>query len=203
VRGFEAQSTGRLYARLDRPGATVLYGDFVAQTTGGSQRLAAFSRSMTGAAQHIEAGHIRLDAFTSRDRSHRRLDEIRGLGTSGPYLLTGAPMLENTERIEVVTRDRDQPAVVLRTEPRARFTDYECDPLTGRIVFKAPVPSFDYDLNPVSVRVAYEVAAPGEPFWVSGGEAHVAVTPRLDLGGTYVDDQHPVRPASCADSRRP
>ena len=191
VRGFEAQSTGRLYARLDRPGATLLYGDFVAQTTGGSHRLAAFSRSMTGAAQHFEDGRVRLDAFTSRDRSHRRLDELRGLGTSGPYLLTQSPMLENTERIEIVTRDRDQPSVVLRAEPRARFTDYEVDPLAGRIVFKSPVPSFDSDLNPVSVRIEYEVEALGDPFWVSGGEARVAVTRALELGGTYVDDQHP------------
>ena len=191
VRGYEAQSTGRLYARLDRRDGSLLFGDFVAQTTGGAHSLAAFSRSMTGVAQHFEDGRVRIDAFSSRDRSHRRLDERPGLGTSGPYLLSDAPIVENSERVEIVTRDRDQPSVVLRREPRARFTDYEVDALAGRLVFKSPVPSFDAALNPVSVRVEYEVNGGGEPFWVSGAEARVRVAPRLELGGTYVDDQHP------------
>jgi large repetitive protein len=191
VRGFDAQSAGRLYARLDRREGSLVYGDFVAQTTGGAHSLATFSRTMTGVAEHFEDSRVRVDAFTSRDRSHERLDELPGLGVSGPYMLTAAPILENSERVEIITRDRDQPAVVLRTEPRARFTDYEMDPVTGRIVFKAPVPSYDGNLNPVSVRVHYQVASDGDPFWVSGAEARMKLNPSLEVGGTYVDDQHP------------
>ncbi|MBI1798941.1 MAG: DUF11 domain-containing protein, partial [Candidatus Eisenbacteria bacterium] len=191
VRGFDAQSTGNLYARLDRRDGSLLYGDFVAQTTGGARSLAAFSRTMTGISEHFEDSRVRLDAFSSRDRSHRRLDELPGLGTSGPYLLGQAPILENSERIEIVTRDRNQRSVILRTESRSRFTDYEIESITGRIVFKAPVPSYDADLNPVSVRVQYEVEAGGEPFWVSGAEGRVKLAPRIEVGGTYVDDQHP------------
>ena len=191
VRGFEAQSSGRLYARVDRADGSLLYGDFVAQTTGGAHSLAAYSRTMTGIAQHFENGAMRVDAFSSRDRSHRRIDELAGLGTSGPYALHEAPIVENSERVEIVTRDRNQPSVVLRSEARARFTDYEIDPLAGRIVFKSPIPSLDADMNPVSVRVQYEVTSGGEPFWVSGAEARMKVTQKLELGGTYVDDQHP------------
>jgi large repetitive protein len=191
VRGFDAQTAGSLYARLDRRDGTLMYGDFVAQTTGGAHSLATFSRTMTGLAEHFEDARVRVDAFTSRDRSHERLDELTGLGVSGPYQLTAAPILENSERVEILTRDRDQPSVVLRTESRARFTDYEIDPLTGRIVFKAPVPSYDADLNPVSVRVQYQVGDGGDPFWVSGAEARMKLNSRLEVGGTYVDDQHP------------
>ena len=191
TRGYEAQSTGGLYARIDRSDGSLLYGDFVAQTLGGTSRLAGYSRSMTGIAEYFDNGRVRVNAFSSRDRSHRRLDELPGNGSSGPYVLTQVPIVENSERVEIVTRDRDQPSVVLHTEPRARFTDYEIDPFTGRIVFKAPVPSIDAELNPVSVRIQYEVTQGGEPFWASGAEARLRPNSALELGGTYVDDQHP------------
>jgi uncharacterized repeat protein (TIGR01451 family) len=191
ARGYEAQSTGRLYARLDRHDGSLLYGDFVAQTTGGEHSLAAYSRSLTGLAEHYGNSRVRLDAFTSHDRSHQRVEELPGMGTSGPYQLATFPVIENSERVEVVTRDRDHTGVVIRSETRTRFTDYELDAATGRIVFKAPVPSVDGDLNPVSVRVHYDVEQGGDQFWVSGLEGRMRVRPSLELGGTYVDDLNP------------
>jgi hypothetical protein len=191
ARGYEAQSTGRLYARLDRHDGSLLYGDFVAQTTGGEHSLSAYSRNLTGLAEHFEDSRVRLDAFASRDRSHQRVEELAGMGTSGPYQLATYPVVENSERVEVVTRDRDHTGVVIHSETRTRFTDYELDAATGRIVFKSPVPSMDADLNPVSVRVHYDVEPGGDAFWVSGVEGRMRVIPSLELGGTYVDDLNP------------
>ncbi|HEY6101311.1 MAG TPA: hypothetical protein VIW03_17875, partial [Anaeromyxobacter sp.] len=135
VRGYDAQSTGRLYARLDRRDASLLYGDL---TTGGSgvpnglaPSLANYVRSLTGAAAAWGDEHTGFRAFTSRERSRHVVDELAGRGVSGPYTLTRAPIVENSERIEVLVRDRDQPAVVKSSELRQRFTDYELDPLTG------------------------------------------------------------------------
>ena len=48
--------------------------------------------------------------------------------------------------------------------------DYELEPWTG-LLFKAPIPSFDADLNPNSIRVSYEVD--------SGGEASRSMAPTL------------------------
>uniref|UniRef100_A0A832I1U3 DUF11 domain-containing protein n=1 Tax=Eiseniibacteriota bacterium TaxID=2212470 RepID=A0A832I1U3_UNCEI len=192
VRGYEAQSTGRLHARLDRRGASLGYGDFLTRGAGGARSLAAYDRSLTGAHARWEGARLRLDAFSSRDRARRRVEEVRGLGASGPYLVPGAPAVENSERVEIVTRDRDRPSVVLRAVPRARFTDYEFDPYSGRLLFKSPVPSVDADLNPVWVRVTFEVESGGAPFWVSGGEARVRLHDRLEAGGTYVDDHDPL-----------
>ena len=198
VRGYDAQSTGRLYARLDRRDASLLYGDL---TTGGSgnpgagaSSLANYARSLTGAAAAWGGEDNGGRAFTSRERSRHAVDELPGRGVSGPYQLTRAPLVENSERVEVIVRDRDQPAVVLSSDLRQRFTDYELDPQSGRLLFRSPVPSVDAAMNPVSVRVTYEVPEGGAPAWVHGAEVHQRVGPRLVLGGTYVDDHDPAQP---------
>jgi uncharacterized repeat protein (TIGR01451 family) len=190
-RGYEAQSTSALYARLDRRGAALLYGDYVTRLGGGERSLAAYSRSLNGGSGFVEGRRGRLDAFTSRDRARQRVEEMRGRGVSGPYEVPGAPFVENSERVEIVTRDRNQPAVVRRVTPRARFTEYEIDPWTGSLLFRSPVPSTDEEGHPVYVRVSVEVAGTGTPYWVNGIEGRVRVAPRLEVGGTYVDDHDP------------
>lgn len=193
ARGWEAQSTGQLYVRLEQREASLLYGDFV---TGGAgaRTLGNYSRSLTGSAARWANETSSFSAFTSRDRSSRAVDELRGEGTSGPYRLTRLPMLENSERVEIIVRDRAQPAIVRAATVKQRFTDYEIEPLTGRVLMRAPVPSMDADLNPVYVRVTYEVAGGAAPAWVHGAEGRVRVSPRLEVGGVYVDDHDPAAP---------
>ena len=96
VRGYDAQSTGKLYARLDRAGAWLLYGDFTPVTGGGARSLVTYNRSLTGVQQHWEDRKLRLDAFASRDRAAGRVDELPGLGISGPYVLSAHPVRENS-----------------------------------------------------------------------------------------------------------
>jgi len=193
ARGWEAQSTGQLYARIEQKDASLLYGDFVTGGTG-ARTLGNYSRSLTGAAAHWERAGAQVNAFTSRDHSQRAVDELRGLGTSGPYVLTHLPMIVNSERVEILVRDRAQPSLVLSSTVKQRFTDYELEPITGRLLFRAPVPSVDAQLNLVSVRVSYEVAGDGAPAWVHGFDGRVRVNSRLELGGVLVDDHDPAAP---------
>jgi uncharacterized repeat protein (TIGR01451 family) len=192
VKGYEAQSTGNLYARLDRRNASVLYGDFLTGGGGSTRSLTTYARSLTGAAGHWEDQRGRVDAFTSRESARRKVDELPGRGISGPYQLTLAPLMENSEQVEILTRDRNQTAVVLQRVAKQRFTDYELDPLTGRLLFREPVPSLDAELNPVSIRVMYETRGDGEPAWVSGVDARVQLNHHVQIGGTYVDDHDPI-----------
>ena len=90
-----------------------------------------------------------------------------------------------------MTRDRNQPSLILQTIRQERFTDYEFEPFTGRILFRAPVPSLDANLNPVSIRVSYEVQGGGDPFWIYGADGRYRVVPRLELGGAYAKDENP------------
>src|SRR5207249_4978645 len=95
-------------------------------------------------------------------------------------------------KVEVLTRDRNNPGFILKTAAMARFSDYEFEPLTGRILFKAPVPSLDADLNPISIRVTYEIEQGGDRFWVYGADAEVKINDHVQVGGTFARDENPL-----------
>jgi uncharacterized repeat protein (TIGR01451 family) len=199
IRGFDAQSTSRFYVRVDRNKSYLLYGDFTTQGDGiSARRLSAYSRSLTGARHHFDNGRVETNVFASRDTTRQVIDELRANGTSGPYELTSAAGRINSEKVEILVRDRNRPALVLSATGQARFYDYEMEPLTGRILFKAPVPSVDQDLNPVSIRVTYEVDQGGEEFWVFGGDAQVKVTENILVGASYAEDRNPADPFKLA-----
>lgn len=73
-----------------------------------------------------------------------------------------------------------------------RFTDYEFEPFTGRILFRRPIPSLDPNLNPIYIRVTYELDQGGSKFWVYGADAQVKITKNLEVGGTAVRDENPL-----------
>ncbi len=192
---FDAQSKGRFFARVDKGPSYALFGDF---NTGfgsvhgaGGRALGTYNRTLNGALEHFESERALLRGFASRDRFVQIVDEIRGLGISGPYALSRADGLINSERVELVTRDRNQPALILRVQRLERYVDYTMEPFSGRLVFKRPVPSVDASLNPVTIRVSYEVESGGDPFWVLGLNGRVKPVDGLELGGTIVRDENP------------
>lgn len=194
IRGYDAQSTARLYVRVDHKKSYLLYGDFTTQGDTNLLRLSSYNRSLTGARYHLDNGRVVANAFASRDTTRQVIDEVKANGTSGPYMLSVANGLVNSEKVEILTRDRDRPTLIIRSVSQARFYDYEMEPLTGRILFKAPVPSVDQDLNPISIRITYEVDQGGEMFWVFGGDATVKVTDRIAVGGSFAEDRNPAAP---------
>lgn len=191
VRAFDAQSTGRLYVRVDNKKSYLLYGDF--NTSGGAEnrQLSNYNRSLTGIKQHYETAKVQANVFASRDSTKQVVDEFRANGTSGPFTLANTRGLINSEKLEVLTRDRNQASVILRAIPLIRFVDYELESLTGRILLKAPVASLDENLNPQSLRITYEVDQGGPQFWVAGADAQLKVTDRIEIGASIVDDRNP------------
>ena len=213
VPGFDAQSTSRLYLRLDRGRSWLLLGDFSTQAeapaiahsslTGGvaagaleERRLGQYSRSLNGLKSHLESddGRHSLTAFASQTSSRAVVDELPALGTSGPYGLSRAPLVDNSEKVELLTRDRDQAALVLRRVPLTRFVDYEIEALTGRVLLKAPMPSLDAAFNPNTLRIAYEVEQGGPQSWVGGVSARVQATEQVVFSGSAVRDSDPQHP---------
>jgi hypothetical protein len=130
--------------------------------------------------------------FASRDSSKQVVDEFKANGTSGPFTLSNIKGVINSEKIEILTRDRNQPSVVLQAVAQTRFVDYELEPLTGRILFKAPIASLDEKLNPVSIRITYEIDQGGAEFWVMGADAQFKLNEKFEVGGIVVDDRNPL-----------
>ena len=135
-----------------------------------------------------------FNVFASHDSLRQVIDEFAALGISGPYPVSNPNGVSGTERVEIVTRDRNQPALVLSTVPLTRFTDYEFEPFSGRLLFRRPVPALDERFNPISIRVTYEVDAGAEKSWVGGANLQVRLGGALQMGGSWIEDSSPGSP---------
>jgi uncharacterized repeat protein (TIGR01451 family) len=191
LREFDGQSQRRLYARLDRGASFTRFGDYVTQRAGETRLLGTWDRTLNGLQHHEEGGFGNTNVYLARGTARQVIDELPGRGISGPYFLSKPNAVINSERVELLTRDRNQPALILATKPMARFADYTVEPFTGRLLFRAPVPSLDANLNPVSIRVTYEIDQGGAAYNTYGADATFNIGSRLSVGGIAALDENP------------
>ncbi|MCP4007185.1 MAG: DUF11 domain-containing protein [bacterium] len=201
LRGFDAQSTTPLYMRIEKDRSHITYGDFTTNALESDPRsLARYQRSLTGVFGRYEHDVVDVDFFASEGDATQVSDEIPAEGISGPYTLSVRRILRGSETVEVITRDRDHPSVVIKAEPQARFTDYTVDSLSGTILFSGPVASHDSDLNPRFIRASYEVEEGGSDHWITGARARYRPFSFLEFGGSFVEDQNDQEPFSMASA---
>ena len=201
LRSFDARSTERLYLRLDHGKDYVLYGDFVtgdgftqpigqgAVASLKQRSLGNYNRTSTGVRAHKENETVVANAWAFHDSLRQIVQEFASQG-AGPYGLANNAVLEGSEKVEVLVRDRQNSSRIISVRPLVRLVDYSFEPFSGRIVLATFLPSADENLNPVSLRVTYEVDQGGEQFWVVGGDAQVRLSPQIELGGSAVADQN-------------
>lgn len=206
VRGFEAQSTSKLYVRIDKDRSYMLFGDFntgdgFSQVSGGGnvasvrkRDLGNYSRTMNGVRGHYDENGVLLNGFVTKDSLLQLVEEFPGQGISGPFAVSKRDAVAGTEKVEIITRDRYQPAVILSVETLQRGGDYSFEPFSGRILLNQPLASVDMNGNPKSLRVTYEVESNGEKFWVYGVDGQVRLGERTEVGGSYVKDKNPYAP---------
>ena len=192
IKGFDAQSTGKLYVRVDKDNSFVLLGDFSTFGPGTDTiSLGRYSRALNGVNGHVENEKFSASAFAARQSTTRIIQEIRGNGTGGPYRLNSNNLRPQSERVEIIVRDRNNPGLVLRATSQTRFSDYTLDGFTFGLVFRTPIPSFDADGNPVFVRVVYEVENGGPNHTVAGVSGTYKPTRNLQIGANLVRDDNP------------
>ncbi len=190
VKRFDAQSASRVYVRVDKDRSYLLYGDFNTASTDQANKLASLGRTLTGSQVNYEKEGFKVTAFAAKTANKGYVDEQAGRGISGPYALGRPNALANSETIELLVRDRNQPAIVLSRQTLARFADYDFEPFSGRVLFRQAVPSVDENNNPVSIRIAYEVEEDtGDKHWIGGLSAKVNLTPNIAIGASYAKDQ--------------
>ena len=193
VKGFDAQSSGKLYVRVDKDHSYALYGDFTTYSSDGSESLGRYGRALTGAQLHSEDEKYSATAFVSRTNASRIVQERRANGTSGVYQLGMRDIRPQSEIVEIVIRDRNNPGRVLSATQQTRFSDYTLDGFTFGLLFRRPIPSFDENGNPVFIRVTYERETGGPDFTVSGVAAQTKIGNRLQIGAGLVQDDDPTR----------
>ena len=195
AKGFDAQSTSKLYVRVDKGRSFAMYGDLKTQIDGDDGiKLGLYNRTLTGAKAQFEDDNTRVTAFLAETSSSQRVNETRGLGISGPYPLAEDfdAVLENSETIEVITRDANNPGLIISREVLTRFADYEIDPISRSLFLKAPIASQDLSGNPIYLRVTVEVDTGGEKYWVGGVAAKQQLNKKVAIGGSYVKSDDPL-----------
>ena len=198
---FYAQTSRRAYAKVERGRSYILYGDLMTMTRETPARdLGTYARTLTGVQHRLERRNAVVNVFATRDTMRRVIDEVGGRGISGPYSVSNPNGVSGTENVEIITRDRNQPAVILSTQPLVRFLDYEFEPFSGRVLFRRPIPSMDESLNPVSIRITYEVDGGGQRHWVDGIDGQIKVGRRVELGGSWAQDRNPLAPYELASA---
>ena len=194
IRGVDAQSSGKLYVRIDNKLSYFLFGDYTTADTNPARSLSQYSRSLNGVRSRYEVGNVTANAFAAQQNYRQITDEFPARGVSGPYSVSNPNGVAGSEKIEVLTRDRFRPTNIIKVTPVSRNLDYEFEPFSGQILFRAPLPSFDDQLNPISIRVTYEVEQGGDKYLVYGGDVSVKLNDALTLGVAAARDENPIAP---------
>ena len=191
MRGFDAQSSGDLYVRLDKKRSFLLWGDYQTRSQSDVRDFGNYNRILNGFHGHYETNKARANFYLNRDTSTQVVVEVAANGTSGPYNFSAVNGILNSEQIEIITRDRNQLSAIINVEPKARFVDYEFEPFTGQVTFRAPISTFDSNLNPQFIRITYEVEQGGPKFWMYSLDGQYKLTDFLEIGGSYAQDENP------------
>ncbi len=141
----DAPTSGKLYVRLARQDASVMWGNFQTAWTG--TELAQYSRGLYGAKldwQSTDATssgerNSRVNVFAAEPGTLPAREEFRGTGGS-LYYLRHQDLTQGSERVWVEVRDRDSGMVLSRTALTAS-QDYEISYLQGRVTLRAPLSS--------------------------------------------------------------
>ncbi|MEN6670483.1 SdrD B-like domain-containing protein [Psychrobacter sp. B38] len=195
AKGFDAQSTSKLYVRLDKGRSFAMYGDLKTQIDNDEGiKLGQYNRTLTGLKTQYENTTTRVTAFLAETSTSQRVNETRGLGISGPYPLAKNfdAVLENSETVEVITRDANNPGLIIKRETLTRFADYEIDPISRSLFLKAPIASQDFDGNPIYLRITVEVDEGGDSYLVGGIAAKKLLSEKVSIGGSYVNSDDPL-----------
>jgi hypothetical protein len=216
LKSSEAKSAQKLYVRLDNGKNYLLYGDF--QTSDGFSQSAGTgsvasvkqrdlgntSRSMTGIRAHLEGEGPNsmgfVNVYAAKDSLNQLVEEKAGNGGSF-YNLQRADALENTEKLEVIVRDRNNPGRVLNVLALQRFADYTFEPFNGRVLLAAPLQSTDAQGNPQTLRISYEVDQGGTKFLVAGIDGQLNIGNVGQIGGSYLKDKNPLMPTAAGERK--
>lgn len=185
----EAQSSRKLFLKIERQQFYALFGDF--QTNLSTTELSQYSRSLNGLKSEFKNQFFEANFFASETSLANIREEIPGNGTAGRYFLERNRIVDFSESIGVEIRDRFQTGEILSESTLTRNQDYEIDYDLGTILFNTAIPVRDEFLNPVFIIANYETQDDREAALVAGGRAEVSTADdRLEVGLSYITEEN-------------
>jgi len=190
VRGYDARSSSKLYAKLEKDRNSLMWGDYLTDSGNNYEDLGRVQRTLTGINAVLENDSTRLQLFGAESDYDQVSEEIDGNGTAMLFTLSNRPR-RGSETLELVVRDRNNPGLALSTRTLRRNVDYSINYFTGDIRFFDVIPSFDDDNNPVVIRANYELEdSSDETSTILGARLTHQFTDEIDVSVSYTDDDH-------------
>lgn len=183
---YDAQTQSKFYGRIERNESSITLGDY--NTDLRNTEFAKYDRSFNGFYSKINIAKQGLTTFATLNDRTMQLDEIRGEGISGYYYLTKSRITLNSDKVRIETRDRYHPEIIIRSEEKTRFIDYDINYVDGTLMFKQPVSSVDASGNPVYIIAIYEYQDNSDKSLI-GGMRYEGAIQKFKLGSTFIVEE--------------
>jgi hypothetical protein len=140
----DVNARDKLYVLVEFDASKFLIGNFKSQIEG--VELLSYDRAFYGLQLDFKKAFKKgfdtaVKVFASRDGEIQQHAHVELRGTGGSiYYLKHEEILEGSEKVRVVVRERDS-GLELYSTPRARYSDYTIDYRQGRILLKSTLPS--------------------------------------------------------------
>jgi hypothetical protein len=184
---YESQTSSPLFINIARDKSFITFGDF--NTGLQSTELASYNRSLNGLISSVENENHKMIGFISKTSQEMILDEIRGSGISGYYMLTNADITRLSEIIILETRDNYHSEQIINRTHLKRYIDYDIDYQNGSIMFKQPVLSSDSNGNPIYIMTYYEHDGNNSRSLVGGMRYEGSIQNRIKFGSTVIVEE--------------
>jgi hypothetical protein len=184
---YDIQTNRNLFIKLEKNQTYGLFGDYNTELTG--QEFISYNRTLNGLKFDHRDRTSHITAFGSLTDRRATQIELRGQGLSGYYNLGYTDITPGSEKIRIETRDRFHSEVLLKTEYRYRFSDYDIDYTQGTVFFKQPVPAVDNYGNPVFIMVSFEAKTGAASTYIAGVRAEHQFSEDFSIGFTGVTEE--------------
>ena len=190
TKGYVGKSKDNLFLKMERDQSYLLYGDYkTGEILNQRLRLGRYDRTLTGAVVKYEDENILATGFIAETSNIKYQEEFRGEGVSGPYKLTRRDIVEGSEKVVLIVRDKIS-GLILEEENLVLGDDYTLEYDFGRLYFSEPIPSMDLSFNPIYIKVSYEVEDDnGKKSLVYGGEVNYKLNDKMIVGTSVFKDE--------------
>lgn len=192
IKGYDARSTSKIYAKLEKDRHYIMWGDYSTADGSDNADIGRTSQILNGASGMYNNGRLTAQLYGARPEDLHKVTEFDGNGTAMFYNIGDDRIVRHTDIVTLLTYDRNSPGLIINQQPLTRYVDYTIDYFTGDMRFNRVIPSYDPELNPIKVRVAYDVDGNGDKYTIAGTRLSYLFTPYLAAGASYEHNSHDV-----------
>jgi hypothetical protein len=185
VKGYDARSTSKLFAKIERERHFMMWGDYNTSALADSFDLGRTNNVLNGFNAAYNDGTFFGQVFVARPEDMQKVVRFSGNGTAMMYNIGTNDIIRHSDTVVWQVYDRNSPGLVLSEKTLRRYVDYTIDYFTGEIQFNRVVPTYDSNLDEVFIQVSFDVEGNGEKYTVAGGRVGYEYNDDLSVGLSY------------------